>query len=183
MHIPLTPPDTTAVLAGLAPEQMVRLLGQGGAPSPLVHGTYLHWDELRHRAPPDGLTHEQWWVRVKLARQVQYKQLPLLDKHGQPFVISVPETVQIDLHHIDRDAAGQIAAVGATNSANGSHRDRYLMHSLIEEAITSSQLEGASTTRKVAEAMLRDKRQPRDRSETMIFNNYQAMAQDRKSVV
>ena len=74
-------------------------------------GAYLHWDELRHRAPPDGLTHEQWWVRVKLARQVQYKQLPLLDKHGQPFVISVPETVQIDLHHIDRDAAGQIAAV------------------------------------------------------------------------
>ena len=70
MHIPLTPPDTTTVLAGLAPEQMVRLLGQGGAPSPLVHGTYLHWDEQRHRAPPDGLTHEQWWVRVKLARQV-----------------------------------------------------------------------------------------------------------------
>lgn len=175
MHIPLTPPDTTAVLAGLAPEQMVRLLGQGGAPSPLVNGAYLHWDELRHRAPPDGLTHEQWWVRVKLARQVQYKQLPLFDKNGQPFVISVPETVQIDLHHIDRDAAGQIAAANATSPANGSHRDRYLMHSLIEEAITSSQLEGASTTRRVAEQMLREGRRPRDTSERMIFNNFRAM--------
>ena len=89
--------------------------------------------------------------------------------------ISVPETVQIDLHHIDRDAAGQIAAVGATNSANGSHRDRYLMHSLIEEAITSSQLEGASTTRRVAEQMLREGRRPRDTSERMIFNNFRAM--------
>lgn len=175
MHIPLSPPDTTAILAGLAPDQMIRLLGHGGPPSPLVNGAYLHWDELRHRAPPDGLTHEQWWVRVKLARQVQYKQLPLLDKTGQPFVISVPETIQIDLHHIDRDAAGQIAAANATSPANGEHRDRYLMHSLIEEAITSSQLEGASTTRRVAEQMLREGRRPRDTSERMIFNNFRAM--------
>ena len=111
MHIPLSPPDTTAILAGLAPDQMIRLLGHGGPPSPLVNCAYLHWDELRHRAPPGGLAHGQGGVRVKLGRQVQYKQLPLLDKTGQPFVISVPETIQIDLHHIDRDAAGQIAAV------------------------------------------------------------------------
>ena len=172
MHIPLTPPDATSILVGLAPEQLLALFGQGGVPSPLINGHYLHWDEIRHRTPPDGLTHEQWWVRVKLARQGQYKQLPLLDKTGRPFVISVPENAQIDLHHIDRDAAGQIAAV---SPATGEHRDRYLMHSLIEEAITSSQLEGASTTRRVAEQMLREGRRPRDASERMIFNNFHAM--------
>ena len=172
MHIPLTPPDATSILVGLAPEQLLALFGQGGVPSPLINEHYLHWDEIRHRTPPDGLTHEQWWVRVKLARQGQYKQLPLLDKTGRPFVISVPENAQIDLHHIDRDAAGQIAAV---SPATGEHRDRYLMHSLIEEAITSSQLEGASTTRRVAEQMLREGRRPRDASERMIFNNFHAM--------
>jgi Fic family protein len=172
MHIPLTPPDATSILVGLAPEQLLALFGQGGVPSPLINGHDLHWDEIRHRTPPDGLTHEQWWVRVKLARQGQYKQLPLLDKTGRPFVISVPENAQIDLHHIDRDAAGQIAAV---SPATGEHRDRYLMHSLIEEAITSSQLEGASTTRRVAEQMLREGRRPRDASERMIFNNFHAM--------
>jgi Fic family protein len=36
-------------------------------------------------------------------------------------------------------------------------------------------LEGASTTRKVAEAMLREGRKPRDHSERMIFNNFTAM--------
>jgi Fic family protein len=57
----------------------------------------------------------------------------------------------------------------------GEDSQRYLISSLIEEAITSSQLEGASTTRKVAAAMLRSGRKPRDLSERMIFNNYRAM--------
>ena len=47
--------------------------------------------------------------------------------------------------------------------------------SLVEEAITSSQLEGASTTRRVAKEMLRTKRPPRDQNEIMIRNNYLAM--------
>jgi Fic family protein len=47
--------------------------------------------------------------------------------------------------------------------------------SLVEEAITSSQLEGASTTRDVAKEMIKRGRAPRDRSETMILNNYRAL--------
>jgi Fic family protein len=47
--------------------------------------------------------------------------------------------------------------------------------SLVEEAITSSQLEGASTTRQVAKELLATGRKPRDRSEQMIVNNYQGM--------
>ena len=46
---------------------------------------------------------------------------------------------------------------------------------LIEEALSSSQLEGASTTRVVARQMLRSGRRPRDKSERMIFNNYHAI--------
>ena len=53
--------------------------------------------------------------------------------------------------------------------------ERYVVSSLIEEAITSSQLEGASTTRRVAKEMLTSGRDPRDRSERMIVNNYEAM--------
>jgi Fic family protein len=46
---------------------------------------------------------------------------------------------------------------------------------LTEESITSSQLEGASTTREVAKNLIREGREPRDRSERMILNNYQTM--------
>jgi Fic family protein len=52
-----------------------------------------------------------------------------------------------------------------------------VINSLIEEAITSSQLEGASTAHDVAKDMLRAGRQPRTRDERMILNNYRAMQQ------
>ena len=49
------------------------------------------------------------------------------------------------------------------------------MNTLIEEAITSSQLEGAAVTRQVASEMLRTGRRPRDADERMILNNYLTM--------
>jgi Fic family protein len=45
----------------------------------------------------------------------------------------------------------------------------------MEEAITSSQLEGANTTRKEAKRMLQEGRKPRNIDERMIMNNYRAM--------
>ena len=77
------------------------------------------------------------------------------------------------LHEVDRDASGRIELPADVVTADS--RNRYLVSSLIEEAITSSQLEGAATTRRVAKEMLRSGRQPRDRSERMIVNNYRAM--------
>ncbi|MCX7157346.1 MAG: Fic family protein [Rhodocyclales bacterium] len=108
-----------------------------------------------------------------LARAPLLQDLPLLDRLGVPFRFATPSLVLIDLHHIDRDAAGQIHT--AAGEPIREDPNRYLMSSLIEEAITSSQLEGASTTRQVAAAMLRTGRKPRDHSETMIFNNFRAM--------
>lgn len=172
MQLPLRPPKPSTLLANLKPE-MLNVLFKETRP-PLVRGQYLHWDELRHREPPPELSVELWWLSIKLARQSLYRKLPLLhDKAGQPFVFGMPEPVLIDLHHIDRDAAGEISSTADVTTPE--HRDRYLRHSLIEEAITSSQLEGASTTRRIAEAMLREGRKPRDQSEQMIFNNYRAM--------
>lgn len=54
-------------------------------------------------------------------------------------------------------------------------RQQYLVSSLMEEAIYSSQMEGAATTRKVAKDMLRKKITPRDKSQQMIANNYQTI--------
>lgn len=58
---------------------------------------------------------------------------------------------------------------------SGEDRDRYLVSSPIEEVITSSQLEGAATTREEAKAMLRSGCKPRDLSERMILNNLHVM--------
>jgi Fic family protein len=77
------------------------------------------------------------------------------------------------VHQIDQRASGQILADDVITNLRSS--SRYLVSSLVEEAITSSQLEGASTTRRVAKELLATGRKPRDRSETMIVNNYSAM--------
>ena len=45
----------------------------------------------------------------------------------------------------------------------------------MEEAISSSQIEGANTTRKKAKEMIRLEKKPRSKSELMIFNNYMTM--------
>ena len=57
----------------------------------------------------------------------------------------------------------------------GESRERYLVSSLMEEAIYSSMMEGAVTTRKVAKDMLRRKITPKDKSQQMIHNNYQTI--------
>lgn len=170
MRLPQPPPSVDKVLAGLDSGGMHALLSQA---TTLPGGKYLHWDELRRRAAPKGLSHEQWWAAVRLARSPVLASLPLLDKDGKPFVFATPGPVALDLHHIDRDADGQIRSSG--NTPLQSDSQRFLIGSLIEEAITSSQLEGAATTRTAAAAMLRSGRKPRDIGETMIFNNYRAM--------
>jgi len=170
MKLPKITPDLSELFKDITPEEM-RLVFQNA--SPMAKGRYLHWDELHYRTPPEGLSHKAWWAAVVVGRNALMQTLPLTDKRGNPFKFATPSPVLIDLHHIDRDAAGQIrTAVGAPIQEDPT---RYLLNSLIEEAITSSQLEGAATTRQVAAAMLREGRKPRDTSETMIFNNYRAM--------
>ena len=134
---------------------------------------YLHWDELRHRPPPEGLTHETWWYSVKFGRLRSARALPLLDTDGKRFIYTLPNQALAQLHAIDSRAHGSVRMDEQVTGPET--RDRYIVSSLMEEAITSSQLEGASTTRKVAVEMLRSGRKPRDQSERMIANNYAAM--------
>ena len=137
---------------------------------------YLHWDELRHRTPPQGLSHEQWWLAEKLSRRPT--PLPLLASDGRAFWFSQPPVLLQGLHQIDMQAGASVVAPEAVTTR--STRDRYLLSSLMEEAITSSQMEGAATTRDVAKAMIRDRRPPRDRSERMILNNFLTMQRIRE---
>jgi len=175
MKIPIAPPDYFDLIKKVSkgsPEKLGEILSMGVQPDP--KGNYYHWDKLRHlKLPPQISTHEEWWLAIKFARRALYKKIPHLDKNGSPFIYGEPDAVRRLLHEIDIHGGGELRA--SEQVANPNTRDTYLINSLIEEAITSSQLEGAATTRKVAKEMLRQKRKPRDKSETMIVNNYYAM--------
>jgi Fic family protein len=140
---------------------------------------YLPWDELRRRPPPEGLTSEEWWISVKLARNGMQRSLPLTDIGGRPFTYALPDEVLRGIELVDKHTSGRIG-IPELVTHDAPTRDRYVISSLIEEAITSSQLEGASTTHKVAKDMLRTGRKPRTRSERMIVNNYLGMLRVRE---
>jgi Fic family protein len=135
---------------------------------------YLHWDKIRHLDPPEGLSADQWWLTIKATRAMELRELPLRDPDGHPFGFTLPDMVLRHLHHIDQRCSGEVAMDEVVTSERQAGQ-RFLVNSLMEEAIRSSQLEGATTSRKVAKEMLRTGRQPRNRSERMIANNYRAL--------
>ncbi|HVY79256.1 MAG TPA: Fic family protein [Solirubrobacterales bacterium] len=135
---------------------------------------YLHWDKLRHLDPPAGLSHEEWWLALKARRAAEARLLPWDDKEGTPFRYGLPDLVLRRLHRVDQRASGEVAMDEVVTSEKEAGQ-RFLVNSLMEEAIRSSQLEGATTSRRVAKEMLRSGREPRDRGERMIANNYRAL--------
>lgn len=146
--------------------------------SALPQTEYLHWDTLRFLTPPEGLSRETWWLGTRFNRERAFKQIPLCDLDQRRFSFLVPDSVAEQLHRIDLSAGGRIGI--PPNVINAETRDQYSMASLLEEAITSSQLEGAATTREVAKEMLRSSRPPRDRDERMILNNFHTMQHVRR---
>src|SRR5438067_1054054 len=136
------------------------------APGALFEGRYLHWDELQYREPPGGLSREEYWFLTKLKRQASRQMVPLVDKNGEPFNYISVDPIPQRLHEIDLRLGGQVKM--PEQVTNRETRHEYYVNSLIQEAITSSQLEGATTTRQAAKEMLRTGRAPRDRRQRPI---------------
>lgn len=134
---------------------------------------YLHWDELRHRAPPGGLSHEEWWFATKLERHASARRLPILDKTGSPHSYNLTPRIEELLHDLTQRLGGSLGS--PTLFPEGDLRDRFLIRNLMEEGIASSLLEGAATTRDDALEMLRSDREPITEAERMVANNYATM--------
>lgn len=176
MRIPVRPPALDALIrdvAQLNPSDQLFQLVFGGGIGPEPSGKYRHWDNFRHLETSDGLSPEYHWAAVKVARRPLLRSLSFTDVHGRPFQVGLPPAALEMLHHVDRDASGVIGAPEPVT--NPETQATYLLKSIVEEAIKSSQLEGASTTRRVAKDMLISGREPRNRSERMIVNNYEAL--------
>jgi Fic family protein len=172
MKPPQAPPPIEPVLVSLTERSRERFFMSATEPAP--DRSYRHWDVLRHMTPPEGLTKEQYWAAIKLARRQGRRALPLKDPAGRPFSFITPDHLWEMLHQIDQNASGAIQVPEPiTNPAT---RDRYLQSTLIEEALTSSQIEGAVATREQAKDLIRGNRKPASRHERMVYNNYQALS-------
>jgi hypothetical protein len=144
MKMPQRPPNFAELMARFATDgSILKLLN--GIRSSSFDGKYLHWDQIRHRTPPAGLNHEEWWFGLKARREASSSILPLSGADGLPFRYA-SDPLTFYLHQVDMGAAGSIQQNEPVTNAET--KDFYLVRSLVEESITSSQLEGASTTRK-----------------------------------
>ena len=135
---------------------------------------YRPWEYYFRAEPvPEVLSREAWWYAVRTARASTSRPTPFVMKDGTRLTFNLPDRFLRLNEEITAQARGQVELPGEV--ATQGMRDRYLINSLYEEAITSSQMEGASTTRRDAKKMLREKKDPRDRSERMILNNFLAL--------
>ncbi|MNE28141.1 hypothetical protein D3C80_1215710 [compost metagenome] len=136
-------------------------------------GRYLHWHDFRHRVPK-GINAEAAWGAVKLARSMLLKPIGLVAENGEPFKYCLPDYAQTVIHDIEH--INSKLGLGVSNASTSNESNLFLVESLMmEEAISSAQLEGAATTRKVAKEMLEKEREPVNDDERMIFNNFMLM--------
>jgi Fic family protein len=174
MKFPTKPPDTAQLLkAALALDADVfrQILAHRNPTDDA--GRYLHWDDLRFKPPPKGLTSEEWWLATKLAREAASQQIGLADKSGAKFSFCEPPPLKALLRNLDMNAGGALASDATGLSAEEGRR--YLARSLAEEPFASSLIEGAATTRQIAKKMILEGRAPRTKDERMVLNNYRAM--------
>ncbi|MFO0808548.1 MAG: Fic family protein [Gemmataceae bacterium] len=135
-----------------------------------------NWEDSSYRAHQSGLSPKEFWVFVKLARSIDRQSVPLDDAQGRPFSFRLPRSTARLLREIDLHLGGVVAvAESFPVLADAESKRRYLITSLTEEAIASSQIEGAAVTREVAKEMLRTDRPPRSQGERMILNNYRTI--------
>ena len=119
-------------------------------------GRYLHWDQFQWRVDKGDDINLAWFA-TKISRRAIAKKLPLLQaKNELCFSYCIPDSLLAQLQNIDAITGGGHSLSNSTFTVSSqAEKDRYLVKNLMmEEAITSSQLEGASTTRKMVSSLV-----------------------------
>jgi len=130
-----------------------------------IDDDYMYWDKVKYNAP-NGVKPEILWHAVKLKRSANVIRI----QFGRYiFQFTITSRMQSMLHEFDMNFGGNLSSNSLIPEKDSSP---YLISSIMEEAIASSQMEGASTTRRVAKEMLRKQSKPVNKSQQMILNNY-----------
>ena len=133
---------------------------------------YLHWDDFRHRASDnDGLSKDEQWAAIRMGRAMRSQPLLLLDTQGRAFTFFLTPKAFGLLREIDLHCGAGPSECAMVREETSRHQ----FDSLMEEALTSSQLEGAAVTRSEARELIRSQRPATTEHERMVMNNYRTM--------
>ncbi len=171
MKIPDISPSFADLLEEIGASRFVEIAGKAGLTD--EKGRYLHWDQLRHKQPPAGLTLKEWWLGIHMARRSASQKLAFSDKQKRAFFYTEPPELKALMRFVDVNAAGLLGS--SEHGLSLEDGGRYLRRSLAEEPFASSFIEGAVTTRDIAKQMIFENRPAYTADERMVLNNYHAM--------
>ena len=128
-----------------------------------IEKDYLYWDKAKYYKPKNT-DDADFWNAIKISRIGE-----LISFGKRLFKFKITTNMQKFLHEFDMNFGGTLLT---SDTISEKKKQYYLLSSLMEEAIASSQMEGANTTRKVAKDMLRKQAKPKNIDQQMIVNNY-----------
>ncbi len=134
---------------------------------------YVYWEKFKHYPIPEGFSPEEAWAYLKFSRMSNAEITPVRGSNNQNFRFTITKSMYQKLSLIDSNTSGFLSST--TEKPTATQKSQMIINSLTEEAIASSQIEGANTSRKIAKEMLLSQRKARNRDEQMIINNYQVM--------
>lgn len=171
MKQPESPPSVFTILQEAGSQNFVNLIQDKEITKKLheIDKDYLCWEAFKRKVRDWGTTPELLWAFNKISRGKSITNIKISDTRGFSFQFNTTSKILKYLHQFDLNLGGVLEGRSIIPADD---KNRYLISSIMEEAIASSQLEGAATTREIAKEMLRTKRKPINASEKMILNNY-----------
>jgi Fic family protein len=131
---------------------------------------YPYWDKFKQKVKSLNIEPKLLWQYNKLLRERNVSRINISSEEaGFDFKFNITGDILKNLHEFDMHLGGILEG---RSIIPPEEKNRYLISSIMEEAIASSQLEGAATTREIAKEMLRSNRKPTTPDEKMIMNNY-----------
>ncbi|MFV5701387.1 Fic family protein [Flavobacterium sp. XS2P12] len=132
-----------------------------------INDAYLYWDKIKYRAKI--ATPLEYWSAIKASRTINAQ---IIHFGNTTFQFVTTDYVQQLVHYCDLNIGGNL---GSNIGIAETDKTKFMISSIMEEAISSSQMEGANTTRKKAKEMIQKELKPKSKSEQMIMNNFVTM--------
>ncbi|MGD1821864.1 MAG: Fic family protein [Pleomorphochaeta sp.] len=130
---------------------------------------YLYWDKVKYKTPNENIEKEDFWRIVKFIRSLNYNKIKF---NEFTFYFSQTNEINKYLNELDLSIKHPCEKIDLISESNKKY---FYLNSLYEEAIASSIMEGATTTRKIAKEYLRKNKKTSDKNIKMIINNYLTM--------
>ncbi|MEI7511220.1 MAG: Fic family protein [Candidatus Peregrinibacteria bacterium] len=135
---------------------------------------YLPWETVKYKPPFQNFSPEESFVLLTISRIARGENTPISLPNGSKFEYEKLTRFDEFFYEFAREFAEKPSVTSVSKDSAEAIRKR-LLRGIEEESIASSQIEGANTTRKAAQQMIREKRTPKTTGEKMISKNYEAI--------